>query len=151
VVVGQTIVVQAGCYGLYLGVLELTVDEKTGRIEAATKKAELKPVSAGPQAPFDARIARIAEGYREKINGVFQQVVGETRVALTRRDDGESLLGDVVADAMRTSANAEIAIQNSGGIRADIPPGRITMEQVYMALPFDDLLVSMDTWSARAS
>jgi 2',3'-cyclic-nucleotide 2'-phosphodiesterase (5'-nucleotidase family) len=144
VVVGQTIVVQAGCYGLYLGVLELTVDEKTGRIEAATKKAELKPVSAGPQDRFDARIARIAEGYGEKINDVFRQVVGETRVALTRRDGGESLLGDVVADAMRTSADAEIAIQNSGGIRADIPPGRITMEQVYMALPFDDLLVSMD-------
>jgi len=45
---------------------------------------------------------------------------------------------------MRESADAEIAIQNSGAIRADIPAGRITMEQVSTVLPFDDILVAMD-------
>ena len=106
--------------------LELTVDEKTGKIEAATEKGELKAVSAGPNDPFDEQIARIADGYREKTGAIFRQVVGETRVPLTRRADRESLLGDVIADAMRESAHAEIAIQNSGAIRADIPAGRIT-------------------------
>jgi len=144
VTVGRTIIVQAGFYGLYLGVLELTVDEKTGTIEAATKKGELKVVSAGPKDPFDERIARTANGYREKTSAIFRRVVGETRVALTRHADGESLLGDVIADAMRESVNAEVAIQNSGAIRADIPAGRITMEQVSTVLPFDDMLVAMD-------
>ncbi len=144
VTVGRTIIVQAGSHGLYLGVLELTVDEKTGKIEAATKKGELKAVSAGPNDPFDAHIARIANGYREKTGAIFRQVVGETGVALTRHADGESVLGDVIADAMRESAGAQIAIQNSGAIRADIPAGRITMEQVYTTLPFDDVLVAMD-------
>ena len=144
VTVGRTRIVQAGSHGLYLGVLELTVDERTGRIEAATKKGELKVVSAGPKDPFDAQIARIADGYREKTSAAFRQVLGETGVALTRHADRESVLGDVIADAMRESAHAEIAIQNSGAIRADIPAGRITMEQVYTALPFDDVLVAMD-------
>jgi 2',3'-cyclic-nucleotide 2'-phosphodiesterase (5'-nucleotidase family) len=86
----------------------------------------------------------MADGYREKTAAKFLQVVGETGVALTRHADRESVLGDVIADAMRESAHAEIAIQNSGAIRADIPAGRITMEQVYTALPFDDVLVAMD-------
>jgi 2',3'-cyclic-nucleotide 2'-phosphodiesterase (5'-nucleotidase family) len=144
VTVGRTIIVQAGFYGLYLGVLELTVDEKTGRIEAATKKGELKAVSAGPNDPFDEQVARTAKGYREKTDAVFRHVVGETTVALTRHADRESVLGDVIADAMRESAGAEVAIQNSGAIRADIPAGRITMEQVFTVLPFDDALVAMD-------
>ena len=144
VTVGRTIIVQAGSHGLYLGVLDLTINEKTGRVEAATKKGELKAVSAGPGDPFDGRIARMADGYREKTKALFQQVVGEATVPLTRHADRESVLGDVICDAMRESAAAEIAIQNSGAIRADIPAGRITMEQAYTALPFDDALVAMD-------
>ena len=144
VTVGRTRIVQAGSHGLYLGVLDLTVDEKTGRIEAATEKGELKAVFAGPDDPFDERIARDADRYREKTGAIFRQVVGETKVPLTRHADRESLLGDVIADAMRESAASEIAIQNSGAIRADIPAGRITLEQVATVLPFDDALVAMD-------
>ncbi|MGD0231041.1 MAG: bifunctional UDP-sugar hydrolase/5'-nucleotidase [Syntrophorhabdales bacterium] len=144
VVIGRTIIVQAGSHGLFLGVLELTIDEKTGRIITATGKDELRPVHAGQDDPADERIARIADFYREKTGAAFRKVVGESRVNLGRRSDGESTLGDVITDAMRASAGAQIAIQNSGGIRADIKAGAITMEQVYTVLPFDDVLVAMD-------
>ena len=39
---------------------------------------------------------------------------------------------------------SQIAFQNSGGIRANIPAGKITMEGLYTVLPFDNVLVSMD-------
>jgi 5'-nucleotidase/2',3'-cyclic phosphodiesterase and related esterases len=45
---------------------------------------------------------------------------------------------------MIEASNAQIAFQNSGGIRTDIPKGKITMEQVYTLLPFDNVLVIMD-------
>jgi 2',3'-cyclic-nucleotide 2'-phosphodiesterase (5'-nucleotidase family) len=144
IVVGRTRIVQAGAHGLYLGVLELSIDERTGRVLRATRAGELKLVSAGPVDGFDPEIARIAATYREKIKAKLERVVGETPFDLTRRAYGESNLGDLVTDAMRASAHAEVAIHNSGGIRADIPAGKITMEQVYTALPFDDVLVSMD-------
>jgi 2',3'-cyclic-nucleotide 2'-phosphodiesterase (5'-nucleotidase family) len=144
VVVGKTIIVQAGYNGLYLGVMELTLDEKSGKILDATRKGELKLVSAGPKDRFDKDIGRIADSYGEQIKDRFREVVGETRVDLTRRFDGESIMGDVVTDAMRESTGADIALQNSGGIRADVPAGRITMEAVYTVLPFDNELVVMD-------
>lgn len=143
-VVGRTRIVQAGAHGLYLGVLELTIDERTGRVVGATSTGELRLVSAGPGDDFDPEIARIAATYREKIKARLDRVVGETRFDLTRRGRGESNLGDLITDAMRTSGHAQIAIHNSGGIRADIPAGKITMEQVYTTLPFDDALVTMD-------
>ncbi len=144
VLVGHTIIVQAGHNGLYLGVLDLVIDEKTGRIERATEKNELKLVSAGPDDPFDKTVEHIAERYGEQIKDKFQQVVGETRVDLVSRHDGESTIGDVVTDAMRESTGTEIAICNSGGIRADLPIGKITMEQAFEVLPFDDVIVTMD-------
>jgi 2',3'-cyclic-nucleotide 2'-phosphodiesterase (5'-nucleotidase family) len=144
VVVGRTIIVQAGYYGLYLGVLELAVDEKTGRIVEATKTSELKPVSAGPDAKPDPDIARIVDTYDQRVRGRFAQVVGETTVDLVRRADGESNIGDVISDAVRAATGAEIAFHNSGGIRADIPAGKVNMEQIYTVLPFDNVVLAMD-------
>lgn len=141
---GQTIVVQAGARGLYLGVLEITVDEKTGRLVSATENGELKTVWSGPADAADGETARLVGRYEAKLKPMLSQVVGETRIDLRRRTDGESSLGDVIADSMRAQTGAQVAIQNSGGIRADIPAGKITMERVYTALPFDDDLFCMD-------
>lgn len=144
VVVGTTIITQAGYNGLYLGVLEFTVDAKTGRVTHFTKKGELRRVSAGAQDRFDPGIKKMTDSYGEAIKSRFEQVIAETAVSLTRRSDGESVLGDIIADAMRFSSGAAMAFQNSGGIRAEIPAGKITMEQVYTVLPFDNEVIAMD-------
>lgn len=147
-VVGKTIITQAGNNGLYLGVLELTVDGKSGHITSATKKGELRRVCAGPDDVFDPEIKKIADSYSEAIRSKFEQVVAETKVNLTRRSDGESVLGNVITDAMRAASGAAVAIQNSGGIRAEIPAGKITVEQIYTVLPFDNELIAMDLQGA---
>ena len=142
--VGKTIIVQAGHNGLYLGVLDLIVDERTGRILKATEKNELRLVTANKGDPSDRIVAAIANQYGEKVKDRFQQVVGATRAALARSGEGESSMGDAVTEAMRESTGSQIAIHNSGGLRDDIPEGPITMEQVFTVLPFDDVVVTMD-------
>ncbi len=89
-------------------------------------------------------MAHIADQYEDRIKDKLRVVVGRTRADLARRGEEESSLGDAVTDAMRESTGADIAIFNAGGIRADIWTGPITMEQVYTALPFDDVIVTMD-------
>ncbi len=74
----------------------------------------------------------------------FSRVIGTAATDLTRDYSGESNLGDTVADAMRDATGAQIAFQNGGGIRADIPQGPITLDAVFTAMPFDNDLVSMD-------
>lgn len=144
VVVDRTIIVQAGCYGFYLGALKITFDPEHNRIIAFTKQNELKKIYSGPKDPFDPQIARLVETYHEQIRDRFAVVVGETKVDLVRNSREESNVGNLVCDAMREATGSDIAFQNSGGIRANISKGKITLEQVYSLLPFDNFLISME-------
>ena len=140
---GGTVILQAGAYGVYLGVLELVVDKATGRAIGYTESSGLRLVSAGPQDAPDRKAALIVKKYNDRVKEKFAAIVGETSVDLTAKSGTESNLGDLVTDAMRAAAGGQIAFQNSGGIRADISAGKITMEELYTAFPFDNVLVSM--------
>jgi 2',3'-cyclic-nucleotide 2'-phosphodiesterase (5'-nucleotidase family) len=72
VMVGNTIIVQAGAYGLYLGVLKLKIDPDTGKIINHTEEKELEKVMAGKDMPYDKELAGIVQAYYGRIEkGVF--------------------------------------------------------------------------------
>lgn len=142
VVVGTTIIVQAGYYGQRLGVMNLSVGAASGKIIKYPERRLLRKVRAGPRDPYDAAVAAIVKNYDDRIREEFGRVVGETRVDLAKRPY-ESNLGNLVCDSMRKATGADVAIQNNGGIRTTIPKGKITLEQVYMLLPFDNNLMTM--------
>ncbi len=144
VYLGDTVIVQAGCYGIYLGVLDLEVDPASGRVISYTKQAELKTITAGPRIPFNQNVAAIVERYDEKIRAEFSKVIGETAVDLKRSDFSESNVGNLICDAVRHATGVDVAFINGGSIRADIPSGRITQEQAFTILPFDNIVVTMD-------
>jgi 2',3'-cyclic-nucleotide 2'-phosphodiesterase (5'-nucleotidase family) len=146
--VGGTLIVQAKGYGDYLGVLRLRVEKDTGRVLDWTKTEELKTVRSGPGDPLDGKVANVVASFMDGVKETFGAVVGSTRTALTTGRRGESLLGDLVCDAMRDALGAAAAFYNAGGIRADLSPGAITLGDVYDAFPFDNVLVAMDLTGA---
>ena len=95
---------QAGAYGVYLGVLDLIVDKATGRAAGFTGTSGLRLVSAAPQNTPDRKAALIVKKYDDRVKQKFAVVVGETSVDLTAKSGSESNLGDLVADAMRAAA-----------------------------------------------
>ncbi len=141
---GVPVIVQAKAYGVYLGVLELIVDKATGRATGFTGSSGLRLVSATPQNRPDRKTALIVKKYDDRVKQKFAAIVGETSVDLTAQSGKESNLGDLVTDAMRSATGNQIAFQNSGGIRANLPAGKITMEGLYTTLPFENVLVSME-------
>ncbi len=141
---GGTIIVQAGCYGEYLGVLNLMYDPVRKKIASYTGKNELRLVTANRKVRFDPKVVKIIDPYNRKVREQFSKTVGTAALDLTRNPRGESNLGDLIADAMRETSGARIAIENSGGIRADLFKGPITLEQIYTVLPFDNVVVTMD-------
>jgi 2',3'-cyclic-nucleotide 2'-phosphodiesterase/3'-nucleotidase len=74
-----------------------------------------------------------------------------SRVSMSGLEDGDTPLGNFVADAVLESAGGDIAIINSGGIRAPLPAGTVTVGDVFTVLPFDNTLlkVSMKGWQVR--
>ncbi|MEW5946787.1 MAG: 5'-nucleotidase [bacterium] len=51
---------------------------------------------------------------------------------------GETLLGDVVADAMRAASGADAAFINAGSLGAYAEPGKITPENLRVYVPFEN-------------
>jgi 2',3'-cyclic-nucleotide 2'-phosphodiesterase (5'-nucleotidase family) len=67
--------------------------------------------------------------------------IGQAVTDLTRIGVGESILGNLVTDAMREAVDADVAFTNLGGIRANIPAGVITPREVFGAIPFENRIV----------
>jgi 2',3'-cyclic-nucleotide 2'-phosphodiesterase/3'-nucleotidase len=52
-------------------------------------------------------------------------------------------VGYLVTDAIRQVMNVDIAFQNSGGLRADLPAGIVTRGMIYEVMPFENTVVTM--------
>ncbi|HEX7798021.1 MAG TPA: 5'-nucleotidase C-terminal domain-containing protein, partial [Vicinamibacterales bacterium] len=60
-------------------------------------------------------------------------------VTLPGQSSGESALGNLLADWMRLSAGSvDVAIANTGGVRAALPAGPITYGRLFEVTPFDN-------------
>jgi 5'-nucleotidase len=106
----------------------------------APKGAKLVPrVFAGEVVQPEARVALVLDPYLRRVAAKRDEKVGIVTAERFTRDYGaESPLGDLVADALRKSAGSDVALMNSGGIRADLPAGNLSYGEVFAVSPFDN-------------
>lgn len=154
----NTPIVQAWKWGLILGKVDLFVQNKRVidyRFEAIPinlKEVEKRPDGAkvyhfiGEEIPEDPKLLDLLEPYVAKAESVLFKVIGQAEATFFY--DGvreeENPLGNLVADSMlwyTKYLGADFALQNGGGIRADLPEGRLTERMIYEALPFDSTVV----------
>ncbi len=96
--------------------------------------------------PADTAVARVVRQWNDSLKRRLgpEQTVGNTAMpidpmtSLSRRR--ESMLGDLVTDAMRAGTGADVALLNSGTLRLDrvIPPGAVTNHHIETIFPFPD-------------
>jgi 5'-nucleotidase len=87
----------------------------------------------------DARLAKGIKPYVDRVAAKRAESIGATTTAaFTRSFDSESTLGDLLADVMRRAFDADVAIVNSGGIRADLRAGNLVYGDVFATSPFDN-------------
>ena len=139
-----TPILQAFEKGRYLGRLDISLDPQCGCPEV--RRWKYIPIIAGTRA--DPKVNEIIASYAAKIGERFKEVIGHTDVYLDA-DRGnirysETNLGSFLADVVREHTGAQVALVNSGGIRASIPPGDITVEDVFKTMPFANEIVILD-------
>lgn len=91
-----------------------------------------------------AYIDQVKAKYEKRLN----QVIGKTEVDLTTLGangerairNAETNMGDFCADAARSVMDADVAIINGGGIRADIAAGDITYKDLVSVFPWNNEL-----------
>ncbi|PYS48724.1 MAG: hypothetical protein DMG13_24850 [Acidobacteria bacterium] len=139
---GQTLIAKTGSSGRNAGRVDLDFEgKKLSRMEG-----RLIPVM---NVRADPEIAKIIEPYEAKVAGKLAEVVGQATADLTRSNNAESPLADLIADALRERGKTQIGLQNIGGIRATIPKGSITWGDVFEVLPFQNTLVTVKVTGAQ--
>lgn len=109
--------------------------------------------------PFDTAVAAVtkrwADSLAKKLGGA--RVIGTAAAPIDARDhlsrNGESPIGDLVADAMRSGTGADVALINSGTLRLDdvIPTGPMTnwtLESLFL-FPDETRVVTFPLTGAR--
>ncbi|MFZ5449751.1 MAG: bifunctional metallophosphatase/5'-nucleotidase [Thermodesulfobacteriota bacterium] len=144
--IGDTIIVQAWEHAKVLGILDLKVENgKIVGFEGALQ--EISPVTGKP----DPQIQEIVAHYEGLANPPLKQIIGEALIDLDASQVRleETNLGNFIADVMRQTTGADVAIINSGGIKGSIPKGKIELQDVYAALPYDNYLIAVKLTGAQ--
>ena len=144
--VNGKLIVEAFSFGTAFDQVNMKVDRRTGDvIESSGEVVTTYNDEAAGVAP-DPETAALVASYDEQITSIENRVVGTAATTITRTADadGESALGDLIADAQREYAGAQIAFMNPGGIRADIQAGEVTYGELFTVQPFDNQVVRME-------
>jgi len=147
---GQRVpIMHSGAFAKFVGRLDLVIRDG----EILSFDSQVFPVDATVEE--DPHIVDIIEEYEQGIEQSYNtdQIIGfacppeENCDKLTRYGStgGDSMLGNFTAEAMRSFPNVEteIALTNTLGIRADIPAGDITIDDIYNSMPFDNAIATM--------
>lgn len=102
------------------------------------------------------RLQTLLETYSVRIDELAAQSIALLPERLCRMDPGvareescgdakQSDLHSVVSQAfLSQSRYADIALQNAGGVRTDLPAGELSIAQVYQLLPFSNTLINLE-------
>jgi 5'-nucleotidase len=116
---------------------EICADARRGLEDC--EPGEYEGAQVAPDARVLAAVVPAFERAREKV----AERLGETRAAalVERSYREESPLGNLLVDWMHElRPDADVAILNAGGVRADLPEGPLTYGALYEAFPFDNRL-----------
>jgi 5'-nucleotidase/UDP-sugar diphosphatase len=101
------------------------------------------------EVPEDPYLLATLTPYSDQVEFLLSREIGRATGLFEDQDirKEEAALGNLVADAMlwaTEAQGADFAIQNGGGIRADIPGGIIDMKLIYEVLPFDNSVMTVE-------
>lgn len=146
-----TLIVQAYQYTDFLGTVNVEFDD-----QGVIVKHDGQLVEVGKLAD-DAEGLKLLAPFKEKVDALGSQEIGVTlteKLVNPRKSEtspisvrnSETALGNIITDGMLAKAKkytdkkVVMALQNGGGIRAEIPAGNVTIGQVMSVLTFGNTL-----------
>ena len=129
----QTLIVETFGQGMHLGVLNLRY--QSGQ-PLTVLSSDLVPVNAD-ELPSDTAVLALIQTARSE-HPELAAVAGTLVGHAPRKYYGESVVGNLVADALRAHAKTDIGMITPGALRADLTSGSVTVEQIRNVFPFLD-------------
>ncbi len=135
-----------------LPVLALLLTLPACQRAAYVPTAHLPPVTSQPVGkamPDDATVAALIKPYHDKVTAQMSEVLGTSPAGIPK-GPGESPLLNFVGDLQRAGASralgqpVDLSVATTGGLRAALPAGPITLGAVFELMPFENELVVLD-------
>lgn len=148
---GETLIFKAGSDAHYLGRIDLAMEkkgtEKGPRVTVTPSWRMLANRGVPPEPGVAAEVAR----YTATLDQELSQPVGQTRTALDSQTaevrTRETTMGNLVAEALRETLQADVALVNGGGIRGNrlYEAGMtLTRRDILQELPFGNPAVLVE-------
>jgi 5'-nucleotidase/2',3'-cyclic-nucleotide 2'-phosphodiesterase/3'-nucleotidase len=133
-VVNGVILCEAGPNAENLGVLNITVEND----RVIDFQGNLVQLWYNPNHPV-TRLSEFADSMEQVIEKNYAETIG-TLEGDWMRKDGESGIGNFVADAQREVVSADLGFINTQGVRNDLRPGPITKQDIFKIMPFRNIV-----------
>ncbi len=134
--VGETLIVQAGCYGRWVGELNLKVDRKGKKV--VDYDGRLVAIPAG-NLPPDPAVQKLVNAWEGKVSNLVDIQIGVNPVFMD-----VPRVTAAMERAWLETYKTDFAFQNEGSTRDTLPAGKILIRHIYNIYPFDNTLVILD-------
>ena len=132
-----TPIVQALSSGRAIGVIDLPVNPAD-----RANTHEYVRIVKSDSITADAAAETILRSAAQSVASVVARPVATLAGSMPRRGD-QYALGNLIADAQRAAAAADVGVMNNGGIRTDLRAGPVTYGDVFEVQPFGNMLVRL--------
>ncbi len=135
-------VIQTGTGAKVVGVLHLK--QSAGKVTY-----RFDPFVPVPDTAVAFDVTKLLLLYRQKALEQKRRIIGSTTGVFLLDKTAESALGNIMADAVLDAARkidpgVQGSLMNAGGIRSSLPEGKISYDNAFKLMPFNNSLVIVD-------
>ncbi|MEG3224920.1 MAG: hypothetical protein BME94_05155 [Methanobacteriales archaeon Met13] len=127
--VNDTIIIQSGCHGSFVGRLDLGIENKE------IKSYEHQLITEKEDITSDENVEEMVKRVTVPYQDMLTEKVGKTSTALNRNTLLESTMDNLLLKSIIASADADVAFSNGWRYGAPVPPEPITMEDLWNIIP----------------
>ncbi|MFP4200214.1 MAG: bifunctional metallophosphatase/5'-nucleotidase [Clostridia bacterium] len=131
VMVDDTIIIQSGCHGSFLGILDVRVGER------GISDYDHQLLVLDDSLPESPLVREMTDRALAEDREMLSEAVGRTSTALHRYTCLESTMDNFLLEGILDVTGAEMAFSNGWRYGAPIPPGPVTLNDLYNILPVD--------------
>ncbi len=136
--VGRTLVIQSGSHGSFIGRLDLRVDG--GQVTGYDHRLITVDEALAPDPEMQAQVDALLRPFRPEL----EQVIGRTATALHRNTLLESTMDNFLLHSLLATTGAQVAFSNGWRYGAPIPPGPVTLNDLYNIIPMNPPVMTVE-------
>ncbi|MBK5654065.1 MAG: 5'-nucleotidase C-terminal domain-containing protein [Alphaproteobacteria bacterium] len=136
--IGNTLIIQSGCHGSFVGRLDLNVTD--GRISDVQHQL----ISVSDAIEPDPVMQRLVDEVMSPHRAMLAEIVGNTPIGLHRDTILSASMDDVLLAAAAKAGGTDIAFSNGWRYGAPVPPGPVTMNDLWNIIPSNPPISTVD-------